>query len=1061
LSALSSGVSAASIESVRRLVQDLFEQMEEKKSQKRMRSSMRQPSSLNDFSNSYYQQDTQGNDVMKDRKDEEDDFKIGIVCFHSQIIYFDINMDARNGEPLTLLITESDDPFIPLPASKWLYSLSFQKNYLDLILARLAEMTVSCSVPSSSSSTPPSAFFSSPFSCPTAVIKAITDSLEKGKLSSTSTGKKNNNEDRHIRSNTTKDSFVGGNVKATEGDNGGKIYLFTSSHSNVGYGRHGHRQKEFLYGTNEEYLMYSSPPVIIFDEKTMSSNVSKGNENMLSRYYNSAPSYDPVLLPSSCSFSSAPNITASVLLPPPLVSSSIAAFPSYPPVAPVSINQPTPLTLISPSSHPPASLSSSHPSLHTSHSQTGIAKTLKEDIKSASTVYSELADDCLANNIVVCTFFFEEDSASRVATSSTSSVSTTSCMSGDVTLLNNLSSVTGGNLYLLKSSMLGNIETSATSNDGKSEAKSLARFGEGRYHLFQQLKRDISSTCGMDSAWKLRTSSSLSVSSVIASFSSSFSKSSSPYDSLEEVLILNDVSVSTTVLYELEVVSDSKEEEKYHFQLAILFNDMITKQRKLRILNLTLISSAKGTIIFRNCDVEVVAASLAKMAAKKAFQTSLNSVNDYLNAYYQKLPSSSSSKGTTADRDDKDNNHSKQFIQNKLINILLHYRLLCSPSLSSSYQTASRSSLHPSVSAPVQSPKSQLVIPESCKVLPLYCLGMMKHPFLVENLPLITSTPPNSNSPYPPNTPNSTFNKGGFSPSLTRSSTGGRSMNNMSFCQQSLISSSSSIASPPTLPVPSSSSSRAEILVSVNERCYELSKILSLPIRDIINAVSPRCYNLFALIEDPLDDIGIPVVKSADSIDDTVRGYREISLDDNEAKKIVREGTDAQVSHNIDVVPPVYPPSSTAYHPYSSSVPPLGMVSIGRDRGSSNDCLSPTTIHRSASHSSSAISLFNDVNYHNRLKLTSTMSKTSFEQFESEHVYVVDDRSTIWIYIGRGVSQDLLEELFVLSSSNPYHRPEIIALNEKSGFGRKTAHFLESLYMDSTTFLPGYSEFFL
>lgn len=124
-----------------------------------------------------------------------------------------------------------------------------------------------------------------------------------------------------------------------------------------------------------------------------------------------------------------------------------------------------------------------------------------------------------------------------------------------------------------------------------------------------------------------------------------------------------------------------KDEDKVHVQLAVLHTTP-SRQRLVRVHNLTLSASSNPTIIFRNADLDCVTAVALKQAVEKGLRVPLG---------HKEGP--------------------RAFLTDLAIEILYRYRINCS----------------------AQSPRGQLILPESLKLFPLYALGMQKHPAFLEN----------------------------------------------------------------------------------------------------------------------------------------------------------------------------------------------------------------------------------------------------------------------------------------------------------------------------------------
>ena len=77
--------------------------------------------------------------------------------------------------------------------------------------------------------------------------------------------------------------------------------------------------------------------------------------------------------------------------------------------------------------------------------------------------------------------------------------------------------------------------------------------------------------------------------------------------------------------------------------------------------------------------------------------------------------------------------------------------------------------------------------------------------------------------------------------------------------------------------------------------------------------------------------------------------------------------------------------------------------------------------------------LFNEFENFQTLKLPKSLPVTS-EVFESDGIYLLDDGSSLWLYIGRNVTPDLLNEWFNLPL-NSFEKPNFISFNMNSSEG--------------------------
>lgn len=185
-----------------------------------------------------------------------------------------------------------------------------------------------------------------------------------------------------------------------------------------------------------------------------------------------------------------------------------------------------------------------------------------------------------------------------------------------------------------------------------------------------------------------------------------------------------------------------------HIQLAILYTTP-DKRRRVRVHNMCVLASNNATIIFRHADLDAVTTYLMKTTVEKALRTPLGGAAE-----------------TTA------RNH----LHAQLIDILHKYRVQCSS----------------------HSPRGQLILPESLKILPLYVLGMLKHPALILN---------NANDPVSPHTLGTAIGK---------------------------------------------------LNVRGHERAYELRRMLSLPVRETINSLYPRLFAMHSVLDDEEISTSLP-----------------------------------------------------------------------------------------------------------------------------------------------------------------------------------------------------------
>lgn len=193
----------------------------------------------------------------------------------------------------------------------------------------------------------------------------------------------------------------------------------------------------------------------------------------------------------------------------------------------------------------------------------------------------------------------------------------------------------------------------------------------------QQLVHSMKGIVGSDAIVKLRTSLGVNLDRYLAK------GHTTPETAAMGEIELAGLDADLSLCCMLKLDATLKDEDKMYVQLAILYTSP-TRQRVVRVHNLCAAVSSNATIIFRNADLDAVTTTAVKLAIDRALQQPLS--HPTLGA--------------------------KTMLQDLAIEILHKYRINCS----------------------AQSPRGQLILPESLKLLPLYVLGMLKHPAFLENV---------------------------------------------------------------------------------------------------------------------------------------------------------------------------------------------------------------------------------------------------------------------------------------------------------------------------------------
>ncbi len=301
------------------------------------------------------------------------------------------------------------------------------------------------------------------------------------------------------------------------------------------------------------------------------------------------------------------------------------------------------------------------------------------------------------------------------------------------------------------------------------------------------------------------------------------------FSDLRDEVEFASVDSSTSVLFTLKHDAALKEEDKVHLQLATLYTNN-NAQRTVRVHNMSLISSAKPSIVFRNSDIEAVVVALSKTALVEALHH----------------PLSDEKKGP------------RTSMYNRTLEILHTYRVSCSPN----------------------SPRAQLILPESLKVLPIYTLGLLKHPALLENTKGTGLTPSSSSGNLASKgrpLSGGSFHLGGGSQnggSQSGSPKHGGSQNGIASLSRS--GSSSNLLAAGGGGGNSVGALVKMISIRGTERAHEIRKLINVSITDVINSLYPRMYCLYALFdnEGAVDNsLGLSADSVGDCYDDFYNGH--------------------------------------------------------------------------------------------------------------------------------------------------------------------------------------------
>eukprot|EP00918_Siedleckia_nematoides_P058075 GHVU01126609.1.p1 GENE.GHVU01126609.1~~GHVU01126609.1.p1 ORF type:complete len:695 (+),score=115.20 GHVU01126609.1:285-2087(+) len=340
----------------------------------------------------------------------------------------------------------------------------------------------------------------------------------------------------------------------------------------------------------------------------------------------------------------------------------------------------------------------------------------------------------------------------------------------------------------------------------------------------------------------------------------------------QQELELGCVDETTTFSGLLRIDGQVKDDEKVYLQVAVLYTNRYMK-RMVRVHNLGMKSTSSHSSVFRYCDLDALIHTMCAQAAAKALNTRLVS--------------------PVADAGPR------EYIRTLTCDILFAYRTHCSPN----------------------STRGQLIMPDSLKMLPLYSMGLLKHPAFMDNADL------RGKCPY----------------------------------------------------------------IRGMERAYELRRLRSLPLRPLMNSVYPRVFNLTDLEETVFDGGG-----SDDEDEEDEQGSQDAAVPSHWAVggSLASEG-----------------PGNTS----SSEGASTGGLAHGRAlTEDQSKRLQAAAKRKARARGDSARALV----------AAPRAPGVGSDALQSDAVYLLDEGSTLYLYVGRTVSSSELEEWFNVpphASPRPAH----------------------------------------
>jgi hypothetical protein len=398
----------------------------------------------------------------------------------------------------------------------------------------------------------------------------------------------------------------------------------------------------------------------------------------------------------------------------------------------------------------------------------------------------------------------------------------------------------------------------------------------------------------------------------------------------------------TSLMFGICYDSALKEEERAHFQLAAL-HTTLDRRRVIRVHNLSCIATPKPTVVFRNSDTETVLACILKEAVDRALSRPLS----------------------------EEGQGARCYVDSAIAAPLRKYRVHCSPA----------------------SPSGQLVMPDSMKIMPVFVLGMLKHPALMENRSALGTV---SSGAAVPNT-----------------------QSLLSNASQSGIASASSSNMSKLAFIPSYESALSRVAVRAHERAFELRRLLGAPLVEVINSMYPRLYKLSTLFDD-MADLGNYSYSTDDS-----QGHRdgEGVINSNESIDVADEymnNSAGSVSFN----------NLLGRHAAGLQIEnPHGPSSLGNVLALSAS--TEAAVQRQAQL---------------QAKTLCTLCPSA-EVFEGGQMYLLDDRSCMYLYVGRHVPRAIVDEIMLTTpGTGGLGRKDCVSFRtHTSELARRMAAFVELL----------------
>jgi hypothetical protein len=242
--------------------------------------------------------------------------------------------------------------------------------------------------------------------------------------------------------------------------------------------------------------------------------------------------------------------------------------------------------------------------------------------------------------------------------------------------------------------------------------------------LEAQLLQAIVKIKGFDVAMKLRSS---------VGYSPAAYHGGGRFDEDRGIAAMSSMSSDNCACFTLKNDAALKDEDPVYLQVAVLYTAYVdvgasseaakdapfqvaagrtVPQRRVRILNLCCFSSNNPLLVFRHLDVEAVAACMFKQAidlcSRRPSFFDSRQAGSVIKSVGSVLGSGHSIDGSKAAVG------AVEYITTTLVRVMTQYRALCLPQEQADNM-------------------NKMLLPDTLRYLPLYCLGMLKHPALISN----------------------------------------------------------------------------------------------------------------------------------------------------------------------------------------------------------------------------------------------------------------------------------------------------------------------------------------